>query len=136
MRTWMLVLSVLSVPFTLTHAVEDFSEGIPAARFGLAVLPAAFLLSLGYMAQVAAAALSARGDVRGDALNLLLALGWLVAAAADHLGEILFVPTGAYRAGLVSKALEVGIMLTAALWAFASVHVLRAEKWRKALREL
>ena len=31
-----------------------------------------------------------------------------------------FVPTGAYRAGPVSKALEVGIMLTAALWMLAS----------------
>jgi hypothetical protein len=126
----MLVLSALSVPFTLTHAVEDFSEGVPVVRFGLALLPAAFLLSLGYTAQVAAATLSARGDVRGDALNLLLALVWQVAAAADHLGEILFVPTGDYRAGLVSKALEVGIRLTAALWVLASLRVLRAEKWR------
>ncbi len=125
MRKWMLMLSVLSVPFTLTHAIEDFSEGIPAARFGLALLPAAFVLSLGYTSQVAAAVLSAHGDVRGDALNLLLAFVWLVAAAADHLGEILFVPTGAYRAELVSKALEVGIMLTAALWLLASVRVLR-----------
>ncbi len=130
MRRWMLVLSVLSVPFTLTHVVEDFSEGIPAARFGLALLPAAFVLSLGYTAQLAAAALSAHGDVRGDALNLLLALVWLVAAAADHLGEILFVPTGAYRAGLVSKVLEVGIIVISAAWTFASFSVLRAQKGR------
>jgi hypothetical protein len=126
----MLVLSVLSVPFTLTHAVEDFSEGIPAARFGLALLPAAFLLSMGYTAQVAAAALSAHGDVRGDWLNLLLALVWLVAAAADHLGEILFVPTGAYRAGLVSKALEAGIIVIAAGWTLASFRVLHARHRR------
>jgi hypothetical protein len=124
----MLVLSALSVPFTLTHAVEDFSAGIPAARFGLALLPAAFVLSLSYTAQVAAAALSARGDVRGDALNLLLALVWLVAAAADHLGEILVVPTGAYRAGLVSKGFEVGIIGIAAGWALASFSVLRAQQ--------
>ena len=127
MRRWMLVLSALSVPFTLTHAVEDFSAGIPAARFGLALLPAAFVLSLGYTAQVAAAALSARGDVRGDALNLLLALVWLVAAAADHLGEILFVPTGAYRAGFVSKRFEVGIVVIAAGWVLVSFSVLRAQ---------
>ena len=122
------MLSALSVPFTLTHAVEDFSAGIPAARFGLALLPAAFVLSLGYTAQVAAAALSARGDVRGDALNLLLALVWLVAAAADHLGEILFVPTGAYRAGLLSKGFEVGIIVIAAGWALAAFSVLRTQQ--------
>ncbi len=75
----MLVLSVLGVPFTLTHAVEDFAAGVPAARFGLALLPAAFLLSLDCTTQVAAATLSAHGDVRGDALNLPLALVWLVA---------------------------------------------------------
>ena len=122
------MLSVLSVPFTLTHAVEDFSAGIPVARFGLALLPAAFVLSLSYTAQVAAAALSARGDVRGDALNLLLALVWLVGAVADHLGEIVFVPTSAYRAGLVSKALEVGIIVIAAGWTLASFSVLRTQQ--------
>lgn len=129
MRTWVLVLSALSVPFTLTHAIEDFSEGIPAARFGLALLPAAFLLSLSYTGQIAAAALSARGNALGDALNLLLGFVWLVAATADHLGEVLFVPTGAYRAGLVSKGLEVGIMLVAAGWTLTSFSVLRAG-WR------
>jgi hypothetical protein len=126
MRTWVLVLSALSVLFTLTHAIEDFSESIPAARFGLPLLPAAFLLSLGYTGQIAPAALSARGDARGDALNLLLGFVWLVAATADHLGDVLFFPTGAYRAGLVSKGLEVGITLVAAGWTFASFSVLRA----------
>jgi hypothetical protein len=126
MRTWVLVLSALSVPFTLTHAIEDFSEGIPAARFGLPLLPAAFLLSLGYTGQIAAAALSARGDAHGDWLNLLLGFVWLVAATTDHLGEVLFVPTGAYRAGLVSKGLEVGIKLVAAGWTLTSFSVLRA----------
>ena len=126
MRTWVLVLSALSVPFTLTHAIEDFSEGIPAARFGLPLLPAAFLLSLGYAGQVAAAALSARGDARGDVLNLLLGFVWLVAATTDHLGEVLFVPTAAYRAGMVSKGLEVGIILVAAGWTLTSFSVLRA----------
>jgi hypothetical protein len=126
MRTWVLVLSALSVPFTLTHAIEDFSEGIPAARFGLPLLPAALVRSLGYTGQVPAAALSARGDARGDALNLLLGIVWLVASTADHLSEVLFVPTGAYRAGLVSKGLEEGIMLVAAGWTFTSFSVLRA----------
>jgi hypothetical protein len=54
MRNWVVVLSVVGVPLTLTHAFEDFSHGIPA-RFGLALLPAVFLLSIAYAAQVAAA---------------------------------------------------------------------------------
>ena len=131
MGKWVVVLSVASVPMTLTHAFEDFAHGIPA-RFGLALLPAAFLLSLGYAAQVGAAALSARRDARGHALNLLIALVWLVAAAADHLGDVLLVPTAEYRSGMVSKALEVGIVLIAATFAGVSLNAWRSEPRRKA----
>jgi hypothetical protein len=131
MRTQVLVLSALSVPFTLTHAVEDFSAGIPA-RFGLQLLPAAFVLSLAYAGQVVAAALTARGNTRGDVLNMLLGLVWLVAAAADHLPEVIFVSTDAYRAGLVSKTLEIGIMLVTAGWTLASFNLLRADRRRLA----
>ncbi len=42
----LLGMSVLSVPFTLTHSVEDFEVGVHQ-DFGLTLLPAAFLLSLG-----------------------------------------------------------------------------------------
>jgi hypothetical protein len=58
MDRWVLALSVLSVPFTLTHSFEDFSENIEQIRFGLALHPAAFLLSLTYAAQIGAAASS------------------------------------------------------------------------------
>ena len=116
---------MLSVPLTLTHSFEDFSENIEQIRFGLALHPAAVLLSLTYAAQIGAAALTARRQTSGYWLNLLLALGWLIAAAADHLGEVLFVPTDAYRAGVLSKGLEVGIMLVALAWAVASVMSIR-----------
>ena len=43
----------------------------------------------------------------------------------DHLGEVIGTPTGAYRAGLVSKLLEVGMMLVAAAWAGAAILALR-----------
>jgi hypothetical protein len=49
-----------------------------------------------------------------------------MAAGADHLGEVLFIATDAYRAGVISKALEIGIMLTAAAWAVASLTAIRA----------
>jgi hypothetical protein len=93
MRSSMLVLSVLSVPFTLTHVVEDFPAGIPAARFGQTLLPAAFLLSIGHTAQLSAAALSAHGDVRGDFLNLLLAVVWWARRPITW-GEIPVPPDG------------------------------------------
>ncbi len=120
----LLFASVLSVPFTLTHSVEDFAVGIHA-RFGLPLLLGAFLLSLGYAAQVAGGALSARDHPAGHLLNLGVALVWLLGAVLDHLGEIVGTPTGAYRAGLVSKLLEVGIMLVAAAWAGLAARALR-----------
>jgi hypothetical protein len=126
MRSSMLVLSVLSVPFTLTHAVEDFPAGIPAARFGQTLLPAAFLLSIGHTAQLSAAALSAHGDVRGDFLNLLLAVVWWARRPITW-AKFLFLPTAADRAGVVSKALELGGIVIAAGWPLASFRVLRAE---------
>ncbi len=125
MHRWVLAFSMLSVPFTLTHSFEDFSEGIEQTRFGLALHPAAFLLSLTYVAQIGAAALTARWHKGGYWLNLLLALGWLIAAGADHLGEVLFVPTQDSRAGLLSKGLELGIMVVALAWAVASARCIR-----------
>ncbi len=86
---WVVALSVISVPFTLTHSIEDFQYGI-AAHFGLPVLLAAFLLSIGYAVQVLATALAARGSRLGFLGNLVIAAIWLFGAVFDHLGEILF----------------------------------------------
>jgi len=120
---WLLLASVLGVPFTLTHSVEDFSVGIHA-RFGPPQLLGAFPLSLGYAAQVAGGMLSARDARLGHALNLAVALVWPAGAVLDHLGEVVGAPTGAYRAGLVSKLPEVGIRLVAAALAGAAVLAL------------
>jgi len=120
---WLIAASVATVPITLTHAVEDFSVGIHE-RFHLPVLLAAFFVSLAYAAQVLAAALAAQERRLGYWLNLGLALAWLVGAAADHLGEVVFVSP--YRHGLLSKALEVAIMVGAALWAGLAISALRA----------
>jgi hypothetical protein len=125
---WLLIISVLSVPFTLTHSIEDFSVGIHQ-RFGLALLPAAFLLSLVYAAQVAAAALSARDQPLGHGLNFVVALVWLFGSVLDHLGEVLFEPNVTYRAGFISKLLEVGIMLSSAVWGTLALRTLREVVW-------
>jgi len=121
---WLLLASVLRVPFTLTHSIEDFSVGIHQ-RFGLPLLLGAFLLSLGYAAQLAGGMLSARGARWGHVLNLAVALVWLAGAMLDHLDEVIGTPTGAYRAGLVSKLLEVGIMLVSAAWVGLALVALR-----------
>jgi hypothetical protein len=43
MPRYLIGLSILSMPFTLTHSFEDFSVGIEQSRFGLPLLPAAFV---------------------------------------------------------------------------------------------
>ena len=93
-------------------------------RFGLPLLAASFLLSVGYAAQVAGAALSARDHRWGHALNLVLAIVWFLGAVLDHLGEVLRVPTEEYRARLISKLLEVGIMVVTLVWGGASMRAL------------
>ena len=122
----LLVVSVISVFFTLTHSLEDFAYNVPQERFGVPFYPAAIALAGVYAVQVLAAALSAREDRRGHWLNVALGFGWLAAAALDHLGEVLFA--WPYRAGLVSKALETGIMLSGAAWGALAVAAARAAR--------
>ena len=55
---WLLITSVLRVPFTPTQVTEDFSVGIHQ-RFGLPLLLAAFLLAPGYAARMVGVGLSA-----------------------------------------------------------------------------
>jgi hypothetical protein len=123
-----LIVSAVSVPFTFTHAVEDFSVDIHE-RFGLALLPAVLLLSLVYATQVAAAALSAHDRPLGHGLNFGVALVWLFGSVLDHLGEVLFEPNALYRAGFVSKLLEIGIMLSSAIWGTLALRALRERVW-------
>jgi hypothetical protein len=121
---WLLLASAVSTLFTLTHTVEDFSVGIHQ-RFGLSLLPAAFLVSLVFAAQVTGAALSATDHRLGHLLNLGVALVWFFGSVLDHLPEVLGVPTELYRAGSVSQLLEVGVMALSALWAMLAFLALR-----------
>ena len=122
-------LGVLALLVTLPHSLEDFVYGIPA-RFGLDVLTAGILLAAGYALHLVGMLLAARGSAWGYGINLLVGLGWLVGAVADHLSEVLYAAP--YRAGLPSKVLEVGIMVVGAALAVVSALAL----WRNGRGEL
>lgn len=102
--------AALLVGLSVAHALEDFAYGVPA-RFGVAIAPAAVIVGLGYLAHVAIIVLAARDKAVGYFGNFAIAITWLVAAALDHPKEVLFVAP--YRAGLISKSLIIGLMLTA-----------------------
>ncbi len=118
---WVVLLSALSVLFTITHSIEDFRYNI-AGRFGMPMLLAAFLLSIAYALQIWATALAARDIRLGYWINLIIAVIWFFGAVTDHVGEILFA--NPYRSGIPSKALEVGIIAVSVVWAFASIRLL------------
>lgn len=107
---WVVGTAALLVGVSMAHALEDFVYGIPA-RFGFETAPAAALVGLAYALHVMLIALVARDRVLGYAGNLAVGVFWLIAAVADHLGDVLFVEP--YRAGFISKAFEVGLMLAA-----------------------
>lgn len=116
-----MVLSLLLFGVSIAHSLEDFVYGIPA-RFGLSVATAAVLLAAGYVIQVTGMLLASRGQRVGYLLTLATGAAWAIAAALDHLGEVLTV--WPYREGAISKALEVGIMLAGAVLTLASLRVL------------
>ncbi len=121
----LLVLSVASVLVTLPHSIEDFHYGI-AARVHLGLLPAAFGLALGYAAQMVGLLLAAHRRRAGYLLSLAVGLIWFLGAVLDHLRDVLV--TWPYRAGLLSKALEVLIMLLVAGMVVAAVVALRSDR--------
>ncbi|GAC1448677.1 MAG: hypothetical protein PVSMB5_35610 [Ktedonobacteraceae bacterium] len=118
-------LSLLLLGISIAHSLEDFVYGIPA-RFGLSVATAALLLGAGYVVQVTGILLATRGQRIGFVLTFATGVGWSIAAALDHLGEVLIV--WPYREGVISKALEIGIMLTGgglalvSLWTLLPLH--------------
>jgi hypothetical protein len=124
-QTTVVALAALLIGVSIAHVLEDFVYGIPA-RFGFEVAPAAALMGLAYAGHTILVALAARDHVLGYLGNLAAGIVWFVAATYDHLGEVLFA-TG-YRAGLISKAFEVGLMLSAIALVVVSFA---AWRWRR-----
>jgi hypothetical protein len=124
-QAWVVALAALLIGVSIAHVLEDFVYGIPA-RFGLEVAPAAALVGLAYAGHAILVALAARDQVLGYLGNLAAGIIWLAAAAVDHLGEVLFATS--YRAGLISKAFEVGLILSAMALAIASFAAWRSQR--------
>jgi hypothetical protein len=106
-----IAVSLLSLPFTLPHVLEDLSEGI-ASRVGLSAGVGAFFLG-GYLAlQSLALILVAVGRRAGLVLTFWIGAIWVAGALADHGPALL---TGRYRSGAPSVIWVVGLMVTQAL---------------------
>jgi hypothetical protein len=116
-RAWVVAFAALLIGFSVAHVLEDFVYGIPG-RFGFQVAPAAALVGLAYAGHAILVALAARDRVLGYLGNLGAGVVWFAAAAYDHLGEVLFATD--YRGGWISKAFEVGLMLSAIALAVVS----------------
>lgn len=114
----------------LGHSFEDFGYGIPEQRFGIETTPAAILLAVAFTVQVVA--LAARPTLVTYVANSVAGAVWFLAAAIDHLGEVL--TASPYRAGFVSKALEVGVMAAGLVLALAALSAIAVH--RRAAEEI
>ncbi|GAC1436960.1 MAG: hypothetical protein NVSMB65_11080 [Chloroflexota bacterium] len=118
-------LSLLSLLVTVPHSIEDFRYGI-AAQFHLGLLPAAFGLAVGYAVQVTGLLLASHRQRAGYLLSLAVGLIWFGGAVLDHLHDVL--ATWPYRGGLISKALEVLVLLLSAAIVVAAAAALWGDR--------
>jgi len=109
---WIIRLSVVTFLFTLPHSFEDFVYGIPG-RFGLSVMAAGMLLSLAFVTQVVGVLLILHRRQSGLVITLGIALFWFIGAVADHLHDVLVA--WPYREGIISKVMEIAIIVSMAL---------------------
>lgn len=110
---------------SLPHALEDFHYG-DLLRLGIALPAGVIILATGYGLQLAGIALTARGGRTGPALLALMGAVWCIGAIAIHGHDMLYAGPD-YRHGLVSKLLEVLIIVLGAACAW-----LGALSWRRA----
>jgi hypothetical protein len=110
--------AITLIAFAAAHVFEDFAYGIPEGRFGLDPTVAAVGSGIAFAAEAGAMVLAARGRWSGQVLNVMVGIGWVLAVALDHLGEIVFASD--YRAGVLSKGLEVGAMVAGVVLAATS----------------
>jgi len=124
-ETWVVGLAAVLIGISVAHVLEDFVYGIPA-RFGFEVAPASVLVGIAYAGHAVLVTLAARDHILGYIGNLAVGVFWFAAAAYDHLGEVLFAQN--YRAGMISKSFEVGLMLSAIALAVGSLVAWRSRR--------
>jgi hypothetical protein len=107
---WVIVLSLLSLPFIVPHVVEDFAEEI-TRRVGLSTGAGAFLLGAYLGVQSLGLILVALGRRAGFVLTAWVGLIWVSGALLDHGSEVWGLGLE-YRTGAWSVLWVVGLILT------------------------
>ena len=122
-RARLIGITVALMLVSLPHALEDFHYG-DLMRLGVGPSAGAAILATMYAAQLAGIAWTARGSRIGLAVLGLAGTIWCVGAIAIHGRDLLYGGPD-YRHGLISKLLEVLIILFGALTAWLSLRAAR-----------
>jgi len=85
-------------------------------------MAAGMLLSLAFIAQVVGVLLILHRRRSGLGVTLGIALFWFIGAVLDHLHDVLFA--WPYREGIISKAMEIAIIVSMALLSVISAIAL------------
>jgi hypothetical protein len=101
---------------SLPHALEDFHYG-DLLRVGIALPAGVAILVVAYGLQLAGIALTARGLPAGPAVLGGMGAVWCIGALAIHGHDLLFAGPD-YRHGLISKLLEVLVIVLGAFCAY------------------
>jgi hypothetical protein len=120
--TWVVLLSVALVFFTLPHALEDFALGEPQSR-GIPAPVIATVLSLLFAAQAMGLYWIGQRRARGLRVHVILGLLWPLASGFAQLP--LIFGDAPYRSGPISVAYVFGIILGGALLFASSLAALR-----------
>jgi hypothetical protein len=114
----------------LPHALEDFHYG-DLLRLGIS-LPVGIAIFVGaYALEITGIALTARGYRGGSELLGVMGAVWCIGAIAIHGHDLIFAGAE-YRHGLISKLLEVAVIVLGAACAVLAVLSLRFANTRRA----
>ena len=109
---------------TFPHALEDFHYG-DLARLGIPLSAEIGLLIAAYAAQLLGISLTARVTRAGPLILGVMGAIWCTGAVVVHGHDLLFAGAD-YRHGLISKLLELLIIVLGALIAIVALGLLRA----------
>ncbi|HET7875864.1 MAG TPA: hypothetical protein VFN71_10095 [Methylomirabilota bacterium] len=104
-----ILLSLASVPFLLSHVIEDFQLGI-AQRVGLSTGAGAALLGLGMAVQMLGLVLAGRGRRAGLVITAVAGAVWTAGGLWDHGPDLLAQGLG-FRGSLWSTLAVGGLIV-------------------------